>query len=97
MISCKDYLLIAKEIAELYNIEFEQIDCDKNHILILCTAHPKISLGQIVKVFKSITARELFKKTRFGMRSYGAVSFERMVIMLLWSSKSRYLQRFGTD
>ncbi|MBL8501351.1 MAG: transposase [Nitrosomonas sp.] len=28
----------------------------------LCTAHPKIAPGQIVRVFKSITARELFKK-----------------------------------
>ncbi|MER0216914.1 MAG: IS200/IS605 family transposase [Nitrosomonas sp.] len=34
----------------------------KDHVHILCTAHPKIVPGQIVRVFKNITARELFKK-----------------------------------
>ncbi len=55
-------MLISKEIEERYDIEFEQIGCDKDHVHILCTAHPKIVPGQIVRVFKSITARELFKK-----------------------------------
>lgn len=55
-------MLTAKEIEERYDIEFEQIGCDKDHVHILCTAHPKIAPGQIVRVFKSITARELFKK-----------------------------------
>ncbi|MBS0425356.1 MAG: IS200/IS605 family transposase, partial [Proteobacteria bacterium] len=36
--------------------------CDKDHVHILCIVHPKIAAGQIVRVFKSITARELFKK-----------------------------------
>ncbi len=43
-------------------MEFEQIGCDKDHVHLLCTAHPKIARGQIVRVFKSITARELFKR-----------------------------------
>ena len=55
-------MLIAKEIEERYDIEFEQISCDKDHVHILCTAHPKIASDQIVRVFKSITARELFKE-----------------------------------
>ena len=55
-------ILTAKEIEERYDIEFEQIGCDKDHVHILCTAHPKIAPGQIVRVFKSITARELLKK-----------------------------------
>ena len=55
-------MLISKEIEERYDIEFEQMGCDKDHVHILCTAHPKIAPGQIVRVFKSITARELFKK-----------------------------------
>ena len=55
-------ILTAKEIEERYDIEFEQIGCDKDRVHILCTAHPKIAPGQIVRVFKSITARELFKK-----------------------------------
>ena len=53
---------LAMEIGERYEIEFEQIGCDKNHIHILCSFHPKYSIGEVVRKFKSITARELFKK-----------------------------------
>jgi putative transposase len=53
---------IAQEIGERYEIEFEQIGCDKNHIHILCSFHPKYSIGGVVRKFKSITARELFKR-----------------------------------
>ena len=48
-------MLTAKEIEERYDIEFEQLGCDKDHVHILCTAHSKIAPGQIVRVFKSIT------------------------------------------
>jgi putative transposase len=53
---------IAAEIGERYEIEFERIGCDKNHIHVLCSFHPKYSIGEVVRKFKSITARELFKK-----------------------------------
>ena len=53
---------IAQEIGERYEIEFERIGCDKNHIHILCSFHPKYSIGGVVRKFKSITARELFKR-----------------------------------
>ena len=53
---------IADEIGERYEIEFEQLGCDKNHIHILCSFHPKYSIGEVVRKFKSITARELFKR-----------------------------------
>jgi putative transposase len=52
----------AKGISERYDIEMEAIGCDRDHIHLLCTAHPKISPGQIVRVFKSITAREIFRR-----------------------------------
>ena len=35
---------------------------DRDHIHILCSAHPKIAPGEIVWIFKSITAREVFKR-----------------------------------
>ena len=54
--------MTGKEVEEKYDIEYEQIGCDKDHVYLLCTAHPKIAPGQIVRVFKSITARALFKK-----------------------------------
>ena len=55
-------LEIAKEIEQRYDIEFENIGTDLDHIHILCTFHPKYSGSQIVGMFKSITARELFRR-----------------------------------
>ena len=52
----------AKEITERYEINFENIGCDANHIHILCSFHPKLSITQVVTMFKSITAREIFKR-----------------------------------
>jgi putative transposase len=53
---------IAEEIATRYDIEFEKIGCDQNHIHILTNFPPKYSGSEIVRMFKSITARELFKQ-----------------------------------
>ena len=53
---------VARGLAERYDMEFEQLGCDRNHIHLLCSAHPKIAPGQIVRVFKSITGRELFRR-----------------------------------
>jgi putative transposase len=52
----------ATEIAERFPIEMEAIGTDKNHIHLLCSAHPKMAPGRIVQVFKSITAREIFRR-----------------------------------
>ena len=49
-------------ITERYAIELEALGCDKDHIHLLCSAHPKMSPGRIVQIFKSITAREIFRK-----------------------------------
>ena len=52
----------ANGIEERYEIEMEAIGTDKNHIHLLCSAHPKIAPGRIVQIFKSITAREVFSR-----------------------------------
>jgi len=51
---------IAIGIGERYDIVFENIGCDNNHIHLLVSFHPKYSGGEIVRKFKSITAKELF-------------------------------------
>ncbi|MFL9876709.1 IS200/IS605 family transposase [Paraburkholderia megapolitana] len=51
----------AQAISERHDIEFEQIGCNGDHIHLLYSAHPKVAPGQIVRVFKSITAREIFR------------------------------------
>ena len=55
---------ISEEISERYEIEFERIGSDRNHIHILCSFHPKYSISECVRKFKSITARELFLRFR---------------------------------
>ena len=52
---------VAIEIQERYEIEMESIGCDQDHIHLLCSFHPKYGGGRVVQIFKSITARELFR------------------------------------
>ena len=52
----------AIEIADRFPIEMEAMGMDKNHIHLLCSAHPKMAPGRIVQMFKSITAREIFRR-----------------------------------
>ena len=53
---------IAREIGERYDIEFEKIGTDGNHIHLLVSFPPKYSGSDVVRIFKSITARELFRR-----------------------------------
>ena len=52
----------ARKIEERYEIEVEALGMDRDHIHLLCAAHPKMSPGKIVQIFKSITAREIFRR-----------------------------------
>ena len=49
-------------IGQRYAIEMEAIGMDKDDIHILCSSHPKMSPGEIVRIFKSITGREVFRR-----------------------------------
>ena len=53
---------IAFDIEGRYELKIERLGCDEDHIHLLCGAHPKYAPGQLVRVFKSNTARELFRK-----------------------------------
>mgnify|MGYP001566596539 FL=1 len=47
-------------ISERYELEIEQMGADQDHIHLLLSFHPKYSIGQVVRLYKSITSRELF-------------------------------------
>jgi putative transposase len=49
-------------ITERYAIQMEAIGADRDHIHLLCSAHPKVAPGRIVQIFKTITARAIFRK-----------------------------------
>ncbi len=53
---------IAQEISKRYDISFEKIGYDKDHIHILTSFPPKYSGSDIVRIFKSVTAKQLFKQ-----------------------------------
>lgn len=53
---------IAQGISERYDIEFEKIGTDLNHIHILTSFAPKYAGSDVVRIFKSITAKELFAR-----------------------------------
>jgi len=55
-------LAIAEGIEERYDIEFENIGTDGDHIHLLCTFHPKYGGAAFVGLFKSITAKQLFRR-----------------------------------
>ena len=52
----------ADEIQARYDLEFETVGGDRDHVHIRCSAHPKVAPGQVVRVFKSITGREIFRR-----------------------------------
>ena len=53
---------ISKGFEERFELDIDQIGCDENHIHILASFHPKYSIGQFVRLYKSITARQIFLK-----------------------------------
>ena len=56
---------------------------DKNHIHLLSSAHPKISPGKIVRIFKAITAREIFRRQPEIKKNYRVEKFGLTDTMLL--------------
>jgi len=58
----KYFLEICKGIQERYEIEFEQIGLDKDHVHILCCSAPRYSPTRIITMIKSITGKEIFRK-----------------------------------
>ncbi len=58
----KTILITMKSLKQRYTIEISKIGFDKNHLHILCRFLPKYSGGQVIKVIKSITAKQIFKQ-----------------------------------
>jgi len=95
---------LAKEIGDRYEIEFEQLGCDENHIHVLCSFHPKYSIGEVVRKFKSITARELFKKFDWLKKELWGGEFwsdgyyaATVGVRGDWKAVERYVRRQGMD
>ena len=51
------------EIEKRYEIKFLEIGVDKDHVHFLVQSVPKVSVVKIVTMLKSVTAREIFKRS----------------------------------
>ena len=62
----EEVIKIIKETSEAieqrYEIEMEAMGMDGDHVHLLCGGHPKLSIGRIVQIYKSLTAREIFRR-----------------------------------
>ncbi|MFM9403846.1 IS200/IS605 family transposase, partial [Myroides odoratimimus] len=52
---------VCEEISERYEIGFLEIGYESDHVHFLIQSVPSLSLSQIVRTIKSITAREMFR------------------------------------
>ena len=57
-----DLKAVSLQIQERYELEIERLGCDGDHVHLLCGSHPKYAPGQLVRVYKSVTAKELFSR-----------------------------------
>jgi REP element-mobilizing transposase RayT len=53
---------ICKEIEKRFEIQFDEIGADNDHVHFLIQSVPMLSPKQVIQTVKSITAKELFKK-----------------------------------
>jgi len=53
---------ICLEIEKRYEVHFLEIGTDKDHVHFLVQSVPKMSASEIIRLIKSIIAREVFKK-----------------------------------
>lgn len=53
---------LIREICEEYGIEIEEMEIAKDHIHLLVSFPPKRSISEVVRIIKSISARELFRE-----------------------------------
>ena len=53
---------LINEISEEYGMEIEEMEIAKDHVHILISFPPKYAIGQVVRMIKSISARELFRE-----------------------------------
>jgi len=61
---------------ERYDIEFEQLGCARDHIHILSAVHPKVTPGQIVRIAKSSTVREIFRGNPPALAGVSSVGYQ---------------------
>ena len=64
---------VIREICDEYGIEITEMEIAENHIHILVSFSPRRSIGEVVRIIKSNSARQLFREfPRVKRRPYDA-------------------------
>ena len=58
----EELIKVCEELEKRYDIRFLEVGTDKDHVHFLIQAVPKLSPTQIIRIVKSVTAREIFQK-----------------------------------
>ena len=53
---------VVREICDEYGFEITEMEIAENHIHILASFSPSRSIGEVVRIIKSISARQLFRE-----------------------------------
>ena len=53
---------LVKEICDEYSIEIQEMEVAIDHVHLLVSFPPRLSIGEVVRTIKSISARELFRE-----------------------------------
>ena len=51
-----------KEIAEAYDITIDEMEVSPDHVHIFCSFPPRYSIARVVSMFKSLSARAVFRE-----------------------------------
>ena len=52
---------LLREIAENYGVDIREMEVAKDHVHLMVSFPPRRSIGEVVRILKSISARELFR------------------------------------
>ncbi|MBZ0158355.1 MAG: IS200/IS605 family transposase [Alphaproteobacteria bacterium] len=53
---------LIREICQEYGFEIEEMEVAEDHVHLLVSFPPKRSIGEVVRIIKSVSARELFRE-----------------------------------
>jgi hypothetical protein len=63
------------EVAEEFEIDIIEMEVSPDHIHLMVSFGPKRGIGEVVRIFKSVVARELFREFPSLKKDYGAGNF----------------------
>ena len=67
----------AEAITERYAIEMKAIGADKDHIHLLCSAHPKVPQAELCKYLRASLLEKYFKKTHAEKEALGRLVLDK--------------------